>query len=128
MREVLFIAAGGALGALGRYAVGLWAVRLVDSPFPFGTLVVNVLGCFLIGVVVHLGTAAQVISPPVMTGVVIGFLGALTTFSAFGLQTVELLENDDLWRALANVLANVGLGIMATWAGLVLARSLLTAS
>jgi CrcB protein len=124
IRELAVIACFGALGAMARYGVGLWSTRLPFPQFPFGTLIVNVLGCFLMGVVVHLGISAKLMPHWAVTGLSVGFLGAFTTFSAFGYQTVQHLENYDFQIAFANVAANLVLGLLAVWCGLTLARSM----
>ena len=124
IRELAVIACFGALGAMARYGVGLWSTQLPFPQFPFGTLIVNVLGCFLMGLVMHLGDSAKLLPHWAVTGVAVGFLGAFTTFSAFGYDTVVLLQSGRMPLALLNVLANVCLGLAAVWAGMALARQL----
>lgn len=116
MTQVIFVAVGGALGAVLRYGVGL-AVA-----FPFGTLAVNVLGSFVIGLVwVWLAARGlQAWAPFVMTGV----LGGFTTFSAFSLEAVALYERGALGLAAIYVVANVTFSIAALMLGLALGRSL----
>ncbi len=116
MPVALGIAVGGALGALARYGVDEWVGRRAGA-FPWGILVVNVTGAFLIGFV----TAA--LGPQFESGwvrplLVTGFLGAYTTFSTLSLDTYRLLDRGELDQALANVLGTVVLGLLAVWAGL----------
>ena len=93
MKEVVLVAAGGATGALARYGAGLLVARLPGKPMPLATLAVNLVGCLIIGMVgQYLSGHSPAGSPALRYGVVIGFLGALTTFSAFGWDSVELLQ------------------------------------
>lgn len=118
---------GGGLGALARYAVNGWAQRQFPGFAPSATLIVNVVGCLLIGVVMGVLRERAAHSREVQALVVTGFLGGLTTFSAFGYQTVELLLEQQGGRAVLNVLANVVLGCGAVWLGLVVVRRMLGA-
>ena len=128
MRDVLFVAAGGSLGALARYGVGLAAARLLGKGFPWGTLAVNVAGCFLMGLVMELFLDFESHSEPTPAlrlqmalwkqGVAIGFLGGLTTFSSFGADTLRDFQAGLPVLALANIAANVVLSLAAVWAGI----------
>jgi CrcB protein len=112
----LGIALGGAVGALARYGVDEWVGRRAGA-FPWGILVVNVTGAFLIGVSVE-ALEPRFESGWVRPAVVTGLLGAYTTFSTLSLDTYRLLERGELDQALANVLGTVVLGLLAVWAGL----------
>lgn len=112
----LGIALGGAVGALARYGVDEWVGRRTGA-FPWGILVVNVSGAFLIGVAVE-ALEPRFESGWVRPAVVTGLLGAYTTFSTFSLDTYRLLDRGELDQALVNVLATVVLGLVAVWAGL----------
>jgi len=121
--ELACVAVAGAVGALCRLGVAIGTKRLFDSPFPYETLAVNVAGCFVMGLVMPL--ALQHRLPPAMSAAItVGFLGAFTTFSAFGFATLKMLEQSLLLLPLINVLANVILGLLAAWAGLGLGRLL----
>jgi CrcB protein len=114
------IAVGGALGALARYGLDEWIGRRT-GPFPWGILVVNVTGAFLIGL------AVEELEPRFEAGwvrpaVITGFLGAYTTFSTLSLDTYRLLERGELGQALANMLGTVVLGMLAVWAGIAVGR------
>jgi fluoride exporter len=120
VKETLLVAVGGAGGALARFGVGLLVARLPGRPMPLATLGVNVVGCLIIGMAgqylaLH---ASSAIAPALRYGVVIGFLGALTTFSAFGWDSVELLQKGHNGLALLNIGANVVVGLLAVWAGM----------
>jgi CrcB protein len=118
----LGIALGGAMGALARYGVDEWVGRRTGS-FPWGILVVNVTGAFLIGVSVE-ALEPRFESGWVRPAVVTGLLGAYTTFSTLSLDTYRLLERGELDQALANVLGSVVLGLLAVWAGLRVGQAL----
>ena len=122
VKEALLVAAGGAAGALARFGVGLVVARLPGRPMPLATLAVNVLGCLAIGITGQYlaGHPSSAAAPTLRYGLVIGFLGALTTFSAFGWDSVELMQKGHSGLALANIGANVVVGLLAVWAGMCL--------
>lgn len=123
MEKIIAIALGGAAGALLRASACSLTERHLGPGFPFGTLLVNVAGGFLIGLIA--GAGAQLnLSPLVRDALVIGGLGALTTFSAFSLDTLSLALNAGLLHALGNIAANVGLALAATAGGVLLGRVL----
>ena len=122
MIRILMIALAGAAGALSRYGLGTAAQRLFPAGFPGGTLVVNVIGCFLIGLLTSMSLDRFSLSLTSRLVLVVGFLGAFTTFSAFGYDTLNLLRNGTILRAMLNVVLSVGLGLLAVWAGLMTAR------
>lgn len=124
MTQFLYISVGAILGANLRFLAGLWASRLLGAGFPFGTLLVNVAGCLLIGLFYGLGETRITITPELRLFVAIGFLGAFTTFSSFGNETVNLVRSGDLALALLNVAGNNVLGLLAVLGGAALARLL----
>jgi fluoride exporter len=118
MINVLFIGIGGALGSVARYLVSGWVQALTRSVnFPFGTLTVNVVGCFVIGFLAQLAEARGVFTSEARAFVFIGILGGFTTFSSFGNETFNLARSGEMMSALANVGANVILGLLAVWVG-----------
>ena len=125
--HVLAIAVGGALGAVSRYGVNLACARWLGDHFAFGTLVVNVVGCFVLGLLAPLGSA-DIPRWNFLThsAVTVGFLGALTTFSTFGLETARFVENTQHGTAALNVGANLLLGMAAVFAGLLVGRWLVS--
>ena len=133
MREVMLVAVGGSLGALARYATGLAAGQLFGKEFPWGTLAVNVAGCFAMGLVMEwiLDLESHKVATAALRGqvafwkqgVAIGFLGALTTFSSFGADTMRHLEQGHIGLGLANIGANVLLSLAAVWAGMAIMQS-----
>lgn len=104
--KILLIMIGGSLGALCRYAITLLAARLWGNTFPWGTLVVNLIGCFLIGLVFGLAERASWVTPLFRLFFVTGFLGALTTFSSFAMETVAITNSASLYPGSLNLLAN----------------------
>jgi fluoride exporter len=124
MTEVLLVAVGGAIGSVLRYCVGVWALRLMGPAFPWGTLTVNVVGCFLIGFLSELITRKYGTSIELRLLLITGFLGGFTTFSAFSLDTIALFERGALVAAASYVIASIAVSLAAVFAGLVLVRSL----
>lgn len=125
MGKLLIIGAGGFIGAVLRYQIGgivQAAVKTVG--FPVGTLAVNTIGCFAIGFLTYFVEYRGSLSPEMRSLVLIGFLGAFTTFSTFGLETFNLIGSAEYTRAGMNVIANSGLGLVAVWLGRVLASLL----
>ncbi|MEM6654481.1 MAG: CrcB family protein [Planctomycetota bacterium] len=123
MPPVVAIALGGAVGAVGRYLVGLASRAWLGDQFAYGTLIVNVAGCFALGLLMHGGLVAAARLPILAhPGVTVGFLGALTTFSTFGYETVRLAEQGQWPLALVNIAANVLLGCGAAAAGIAASR------
>lgn len=124
MNHYLAVAIGGCLGSVARYWLSGVAHRLTGSGFPYGTLAVNVLGCFLLGGIMGLVEYRQLFGPSLRVFLTIGVLGGFTTFSTFGFETFALLRAHQHWAAFGNVAANVILGMLAVFAGWFLAKSL----
>jgi len=122
--KLLAVAAGGAVGACTRYLVSLWAAERYGSDFPYGTLLVNVTGCFIIGVFLTLTTERMIVNPYWRLVVAAGFLGGLTTFSSFGYETLRLADSANFLPAFSNVALNLCVGLLATWAGIIVARTI----
>lgn len=125
MFQILVVGAGGFLGSICRYAVAGFVQRWFPlSTFPYGTLAVNVLGCFAIGFLNGLAESRQLFGPHVRLLVFLGFLGGFTTFSTFGYETFALARDADFLRPAVNVFLSVGIGLIAVWMGSGLARAL----
>jgi len=124
MLKILVVAAGGSLGAVARYLISLWMAERYGATFPTGTLVANIIGCFIIGAFMTLATERFIVNPYWRLLVTVGFIGGLTTFSSFSFETFKLLEDAQIHLALYNVMLNLGLGFLATWIGMGLARLL----
>ena len=122
MRVLILIALAGAVGAVSRYALSGWTYRILGDSFPYGTLAVNLIGCFLLGAVQQVGQITDLISQETRVVIAIGFLGALTTFSTFGYETLRQLEDGNWVAAIGNISAHLVLGLFSVWAGIVLGR------
>jgi CrcB protein len=118
---IAFFCAGG---GLTRYYLSGWAYSLLGRAFPYGTFVVNILGAYLIGLIMELGLRSTVVPEPLRLGLTVGFLGGLTTFSTFSYETFSLLEDGQFLVAFVNVLASVAVCLLFTWLGIVTVRSL----
>jgi CrcB protein len=123
MADLLLVMVGGALGSLARYGVGLGAAQLFGSTFPLGTMLINISGSFLLGVLVSL-SGPMAISSGTRLFLGTGFCGGYTTLSTFSVETLNLMEKGSYGWALVYLLGNLGGGLMAAWAGFVLARAL----
>lgn len=124
MQVVLLIAVFGALGCLTRYFMSGWVYNLLGRGFPTGTFAVNIVGAFLIGLIMEFSMRSTLISPSLRIGLTIGFLGGLTTFSTFSYETFRLLEDGELLIAATNVLVSVVICLLFTWLGILAARHL----
>ena len=118
----LYVAIGGALGAVSRYSASQFVRQYFDGEFPIATLLVNVIGCLLLGLLAHIGQATTWFSPSVRAALGIGFLGALTTFSTFGYETLALAEQGNWRMAALNVALNLIVGLIAVFIGIVVGR------
>jgi CrcB protein len=116
--SMMIVALGGAFGSVFRYLLGTWTQALSKTiNYPYGTLAVNLLGCFLIGFLAQLAEARGAFTSETRLFVFIGILGGFTTFSSFGNETVNLLREGGTLNALANVGANVIVGLLLVWLG-----------
>jgi CrcB protein len=109
MTRLLLVAFAGALGTVARYLVGIWAGKALGTGFPYGTLAVNVVGCFLISLVAQVAISTTLISPTLRLTLTTGFMGGLTTYSSFNYETTRLLQD----RAWVAGLANFGVTVVA---------------
>lgn len=117
MDKLLIIGLGGFIGAVARYEISGLVYRQFGTSFPYGTLAVNVIGCLLIGALMYFSETRTIISQNVRLFVGIGCLGAFTTFSTFGYESLALLSERHFLSASMNVLGNVILGLGAVWLG-----------
>lgn len=124
MLHLLLVALGGATGSVLRYLVGLWSLRQFGPAFPWGTIVVNVLGSLLIGLLAEYVARRLNASAEVRLLLVTGFLGGFTTFSAFSLDALVLFERGATTIALVYVVTSVVVSLAAVMGGLALGRSM----
>ena len=124
MERLFWICFAGAVGTGTRYLVALWCAQRLGSAFPYGTFLVNIIGCFVIGGVMH---AALLLdwSPTLRAAITIGFLGGFTTYSSFNYETLRLVEEGAIATAGANILMTLVGGWAAGWLGLVAIRELI---
>jgi fluoride exporter len=124
MERFLWICLAGAAGTGTRYLIAVWAAQRLGSAFPYGTLLVNLVGCFAIAGLMH---AALTLGWPATTraAVTIGFIGGLTTYSSFNYETTQLLEEGAPVTAAVNLALTLLGGFMAGWLGLVTTRGIL---
>ncbi|MFQ5635084.1 MAG: fluoride efflux transporter CrcB [Gammaproteobacteria bacterium] len=123
--QIVIVGAGGFVGSALRFVVSGWAQRLAATGgFPYGTLLVNVLGCLLIGLLGGLAEYRQVLEPAQRLFLMIGILGGFTTFSTFAYETLSLAQDAELVKAALNTLLQVVLGFIAAFVGFAAARSL----
>ena len=120
--KYLLILLGGGVGSLARYVVGSAIATRFGTRFPAGTMLVNVTGCFLIGLTMTLLTERLQPHPYWRLTLVVGFLGGYTTFSSFEWETYSAVREGGLWIGLVNVVGSVTLGYAAVWLGALLAR------
>ena len=115
---------GGSLGALMRFVVSGSITEKLGTSFPYGTLTVNVLGSFVMGFLAMFLVERMGLDPLLKLGIFVGFLGAFTTFSTFSMETMNLFEQGESVRALANMFLNVVLSVLAVWLGVMLGKQL----
>lgn len=124
MQTIIFIALGGALGAVLRYAVANGVHALIGRGFPYGTLAVNVLGSLMMGAMYIIFIERVSDNLPLRVMIITGFLGAFTTFSTFSIETFNLLESGEAFKALTNILISVVLCLLAAWVGVIIGREI----
>ncbi len=124
MNQLLVIAAGGAVGAVMRFVVSNGFYSMLGRDFPYGTLAVNVIGSFAMGIGYILMIERTGISPEWRAVLLVGFLGAFTTFSTFSIETLNLIESGELLKAGMNMILSVLLCLIAVWGGVLIGRQL----
>ncbi len=124
LRELLVVAGGGAAGAVARYLVSAAVQSRTGPGFPWGTLVVNLSGAFLLGLLAEAATRMPALTPEMRLLLATGFLGAFTTFSTLSLESLALLRSGAFGAFAANTLGGLALGLAACWLGMLAARAL----
>lgn len=124
MTRFFWICLAGAAGTGCRYLIAVWTAQRLGSAFPFGTLIVNLAGCFAIAAIMHAALTLSW-SPTLRAALTIGFLGGLTTYSSFNYETSRLLEEGAVAAAALNAIATIGGAFAAGWLGMLCARQLL---
>ncbi len=121
---LVFIAVGGAAGAVSRYLLQGWVEELTGGRFPWGTFAVNISGSFFLGLVFALAMDRAIMSPEIRVPLMIGFIGSYTTFSTLMLESWSLVEEGDIVYMLGNLVGSVVIGMIAVVAGLAVGRLL----
>jgi len=121
-QRLLLIGFAGLVGTLCRYGLSGLVARRFGETFPTGTIIVNVVGCFLAGFLYYLFQERFLVGEVVRTAVMIGFLGGFTTFSSFALQTLTLLKDGEVFLATLNIAISNVAGLLMVWVGYSLAR------
>jgi CrcB protein len=124
MQKTIFIALAGLVGTLLRYWLSGVVAKRFGETFPWGTMVVNLIGCFVTGAVFYLSEERFLINPAVRTVIMIGLLGGFTTFSSYGLQTFTLLRDGEFGLATLNLVVSNVCGLLMVWAGHVSGKAL----
>jgi fluoride exporter len=114
--DILIIGLAGSAGAISRYFIYLFQASYLSKDFPYATILINVSGCFLAGLVLASADESTDSSKHFLTLVSIGFIGSFTTFSTFGVETLQLLQANEFFKAGLNVFINIILGFAAIWA------------
>lgn len=123
--QIIYIGIFGGLGCIARFFASDWTYQLAGRSLPYGTLLVNVAGSFLLGFLMTFGLRTTFFSPEVRVGLTVGFMGGFTTFSTFSYETLRLLEEGSVWQAGANIVLNIFLCLLSALLGILVARQLL---
>lgn len=118
---IAFFCAGG---GVARYYTSLWVHQLLGRGFPYGTFAVNVIGAYLIGLIMELSLRSTLVSDTLRLGLTVGFMGGLTTFSSFSFETLALLRDGQIGIAFINVIASVLACLVCTWLGILTIRAI----
>lgn len=122
--HLVYIGIFGGLGCVARYFTSNLTYQLFGRSLPYGTLAVNVIGSFLLGLIMNFALRSDMVSPELRVGLSVGFMGGFTTFSTFSYETLKLLEEGSLWQAGANIALNVVICLLFAFLGAVMARQL----
>ena len=125
MEKYLLIGLGGAIGSISRYVLSRLVYHSAGESFPYGTLAVNIIGCFLIGLMMSVMQERLGCSPNYLYLLVIGLLGGFTTFSSFSYETIELMRMGSITASLFNIFYNVTGCLASTWCGYMIGKNIL---
>ena len=118
--QLLLVATGGALGSVARYALSTAVLRATGSLFPAGTFAVNVVGCFVFGLIAGAAEQRVQLEPELRVFLLVGVLGGFTTFSSYAFESFALIRDGQFFTAAVNIVGQVGAGLVGLWAGYVI--------
>ncbi len=124
LSQIVVIMFGGAFGALARYMLTLKVAEKFGTNYPYGTLSINIIGSFAMGLLAILLVERFALDPLLKLGILVGFLGAFTTFSSFSIETLSLFEQGQQLKALGYILSSVIFSVFAVWMGVLLGKAL----
>jgi CrcB protein len=122
MTRFLLVCLGGAVGTGARYLVAMWAGKALGTSFPYGTLIVNVVGCFLIAAIMHVALKTTLVAPTLRLVLTAGFMGGLTTYSSFNYETTRFFQEGAWGAGLLNLGVTVGACFLAGLLGFAAAQ------
>tara|TARA_Y100000758_G_C16040250_1_gene417903 strand:- start:923 stop:1291 length:369 start_codon:yes stop_codon:yes gene_type:complete len=122
VKEIIFVGVGGFIGATLRYMISSWSIKFSQYGFPLGTFLVNIIGCIMIGIVIGINFDKNINIIPVKEFLIIGILGGFTTFSAFGLESFEMLKTGQLKMAVLYIFASVVIGLLGVSIGTIISK------
>ncbi|MFK5927393.1 MAG: fluoride efflux transporter CrcB [Desulfuromusa sp.] len=122
--QLFYIGIFGGFGCIARYLASGWTYQLLGRSLPYGTLLVNIVGSFLLGLLMTFGLRSTLFSPEIRIGLAVGFMGGFTTFSTFSYETLRLLDDGSVWQAGVNIFFNIVLCLLFSLLGVLVARQL----
>ena len=122
IRAMLLVGFGGAIGSILRYLTSFCLAKYYENAFPLATFIVNIIGCFLIGLLAGFLAKSQLASEDIKWFLITGLCGGYTTFSAFAYENIQLMQTDNLSLAFFNIGLSVIIGLVAVWLGLILTK------
>jgi len=124
LAQLLIVMLGGSFGAVARFLLSTKVTEKFGAAFPYGTLSVNVIGSFVMGLLAMILVERLALDPLLRLGIFVGFLGAFTTFSTFSMETLNLFEQGNHLRAISNMFLSVVLSVTAVWLGVFIGKSI----